>query len=36
MDTTQYTYSGENKYLIHCRFCRFSHLQSMYKSTAQL
>ena len=23
------TYSGENKYLIHCRFCRFSYLQSM-------
>jgi hypothetical protein len=22
-------YSGENKYLIHCRFCRFSYLQSM-------
>uniref|UniRef100_A0A6Q2X9H4 receptor protein-tyrosine kinase n=1 Tax=Esox lucius TaxID=8010 RepID=A0A6Q2X9H4_ESOLU len=21
--------SGENKYLIHCRFCRFSHLRSM-------
>ena len=24
-------YSGENKYLIHCRFCRFSYLQSKYK-----
>jgi hypothetical protein len=22
-------YSGENKYLIHCQFCRFSYLQSM-------
>jgi len=26
--TLSSTYSGENKYLIHCRFCRFSHLQS--------
>ena len=24
-----YKYSGENKYLIHCRFCKFSYLQSM-------
>jgi hypothetical protein len=24
-----YIYSGENKYLIHWRFCRFSYLQSM-------
>uniref|UniRef100_A0A674AX80 Uncharacterized protein n=1 Tax=Salmo trutta TaxID=8032 RepID=A0A674AX80_SALTR len=23
-----FMYSGENKYLIHCRFCRFSYLQS--------
>jgi len=22
-------YSGQNKYLIHCWFCKFSHLQSM-------
>uniref|UniRef100_A0A6Q2YT05 receptor protein-tyrosine kinase n=1 Tax=Esox lucius TaxID=8010 RepID=A0A6Q2YT05_ESOLU len=26
--------SGENKYLIHCRFCRFSHLRSMFAHTA--
>jgi hypothetical protein len=25
----KYIYSGENKYLIHCRFCRFSNLQRM-------
>ncbi|PIO14816.1 hypothetical protein AB205_0123690, partial [Aquarana catesbeiana] len=27
-----YIYSGENKYLIHCQFCRFSYLQRMSRS----
>jgi hypothetical protein len=30
--STCITYSGENKYLIHWRFCRFSYLQSMLRS----
>ncbi len=28
----QYIYSGANKYLIHCRFFKLSHLQRMEKS----
>ena len=27
-----YLQDGENKYLIHCRFCKFSHLQRMERS----
>uniref|UniRef100_A0A8K9Y0Q6 Reverse transcriptase domain-containing protein n=1 Tax=Oncorhynchus mykiss TaxID=8022 RepID=A0A8K9Y0Q6_ONCMY len=33
LDGSDLEYSGENKYLIHCRFCRFSYLlQSKIKS----
>ncbi len=28
----KFTYSGANKYLIHCRFFKFSHLQRMERS----